>query len=245
MSLLNPKSLISRLPKVSQGITPAQWIILGLLTLIFLVGTLPGYFSGQWSWSHPPKIQNVQSFRQLEKEGLNVPGWENVDHAKITIGGKGWIVQRSLVPGHGLLDIFLLPQLYYLDLPMIDWLDLNGLERWSTDSFQTLKFQANNSSSNPITARFFRAWKDDTNAIVQWYAWPQGGNYSPSRWFWKDQQAQIRRQRIPWVAVALKIPIDPLSELKENKELALSLAKSVQNALESQFFVPMGYSLKN
>jgi cyanoexosortase B-associated protein len=241
MNILNSNSFIARMPKIFQKVNKIQWLILVILTLVFLIGALPGYLSGQWSWTHPPQVRNIKIFRQLEKTGLNVPGWENLAHKSIRIGGKTWIIQSALAPGHDPFAIFLLPQFYYLDLPLIDWLDLNGIEREATDSYQTLKFQTGDFSSNQVTARFFRSWKKDTDAIIQWYAWPGGGNASPSRWFWRDQQAQVRRQRIPWIAVSLKIPIDPLSELKDNEKLALSLAKSVQTTLETQIFKPMNY----
>lgn len=241
MNSLKSNYWVGRMPKISKNITRIQWLILGILTIIFLAGSLPSYIAGKWSWSHPPQVRNIQSFKQLEKTGLIIPGWEKLEHGVVRIGGHKWIVQSSKIPGHEPIEIFLLPQFYYLDLPMIDWLDLNGVERWSTDSEQVLKFQVGNASSNQVKARFFRAWKDDTDAVVQWYAFPHGGNYAPSRWFWKDQQAQIRNQRVPWVAVSLKIPIAPLSDLKDNQELALSLAKSVQNTLDNQVFKSMLY----
>ena len=51
-----------------------------------------------------------------------------------------------------------------------------------------------------------------------------------------DQQAQLKRQRVPWVAVSVKIPIEPLSELKDAEPLAKSLAQTIQATLDKNIF---------
>ena len=87
-------------------------------------------------------------------------------------------------------------------------------------------------ASAKVEARFFRAWTQRrTVAVLQWYAWSGGGNPAPSRWFFADQLAQLRRNRVPWVAVCLQIPIEPLGDIEASRPLAESLGKVVQTAL--------------
>ena len=64
--------------------------------------------------------------------------------------------------------------------------------------------------------------------MVQWYAFPSGGGYSNFSWFWRDQIAQLHQSRVPWIAVCLKIPIEPLANLDEVQPLAESLARQIQ-----------------
>jgi cyanoexosortase B-associated protein len=87
-----------------------------------------------------------------------------------------------------------------------------------------------------VKARFFRAWNQQTFAVVQWYAFNNGGHFSPANWFWQDQLAQLSDRRVPWVAVCLKIPIEPLGELKDAQSVAESLAKTVQTQLNNTVF---------
>jgi cyanoexosortase B-associated protein len=68
--------------------------------------------------------------------------------------------------------------------------------------------------------------------VVQWYAWLGGGHYDPSVWYWLDQWAQLKRQRVPWIAVSLVIPLEPTKELQTLTPFALNLAKEVQSNLE-------------
>ena len=68
--------------------------------------------------------------------------------------------------------------------------------------------------------------------MVQWYAWLGGGHYDPSVWYWLDQWAQLKRQRVPWIAVSLLIPLEPMKELQTLTPFALNLATEVQSYLE-------------
>jgi cyanoexosortase B-associated protein len=132
----------------------------------------------------------------------------------------------------------LLPQSYYLNKPQVEWMDLNGLEAWKTDSYDKLKVTIENEKqTETVTTRFFRGWnRQQTFAVVQWYAFPQGGHYSATRWFWQDQLAQLHRSRVPWIAVSLKIPIEPLGEIVTAKPLAESLVKTIQMRLQTNAF---------
>jgi cyanoexosortase B-associated protein len=71
---------------------------------------------------------------------------------------------------------------------------------------------------------------------LEWYAWPGGGSNAAFQWFWRDQLAQLRQQRLPWVAVSVQIPMDAFSDLKEQESIAKSVAESIQSALETQIF---------
>jgi len=236
MSSLKSQFFASNITKITQRITPIQWLILTALTLILIFTVLPGYIAGKWSWSTPPQVNHIKQLVKLQKKGINPPEWKILKQQTIPIGAGKWSVQIAEVPDHDPFTLLLLPQVYYLNQPIIDWLDINGIERWETDSKQTLDFQTDSSPPAKVSARFFRAWNQQTYAVVQWYSWPYGGNGSPSHWFWKDQKAQISRQRVPWVAVCLVVPIEPLSNLKDNQSFVLSLAKSVQTELDSQVF---------
>jgi cyanoexosortase B-associated protein len=108
------------------------------------------------------------------------------------------------------------------------------------DSERDLQFSANNGSQSVrVKARLFRAWNDkQTFAVVQWYARPDGGDYSVLSWFVKDQIAQLQDQRIPWVAVCLKIPIEPLGEIDRVETKIKALATQVQQSLMETAFTP-------
>jgi cyanoexosortase B-associated protein len=65
---------------------------------------------------------------------------------------------------------------------------------------------------------------------------PSGGDYSSLKWFWLDRLAQLKRDRVPWIAVCIKMPIEPLGDLQIAKPAAESLAKTVESALLSEPF---------
>ncbi|HEY9663536.1 MAG TPA: cyanoexosortase B system-associated protein, partial [Allocoleopsis sp.] len=84
-----------------------------------------------------------------------------------------------------------------------------------------------------VSARFFRGWNQEhTYAVVQWYAWSNGGSPAPMDWFWVDQQSQWRdHQHTPWVAVSLLLPLPPLGDLETVQAQAISLGQVVQTTL--------------
>jgi cyanoexosortase B-associated protein len=124
-------------------------------------------------------------------------------------------------------------------------MDIDGLVKWQTDSYTKVQFEVEKSLSDKsagtakpttpsakVEARFFRAWTQRrTVAVLQWYAWSGGGNPAPSHWFFADQLAQLRRNRVPWVGVCLQIPIEPLGDIEASRPFAESLGKIVQSAL--------------
>ncbi|MGF1482253.1 MAG: cyanoexosortase B system-associated protein [Cyanophyceae cyanobacterium] len=219
-----PKSRPSSFPRLKGR---SRLALALLLALLLGIAAVPGYLSGNWLWSDLPET-DLTAVRAL-KQGLSLPGWETIDQATVRIGSHQWSAQL-MSNAEQQATLFLLPQTYYRNQPEVEWMDVRGAERWKTDSSQTLQFSL--PQTNTVTAHFFRAWNQrNTFAVVQWYAWPSGGHYAPARWFWLDQQAQLKRQRVPWVAVYLKIPITPLGELEAERTQAESLAKTVQLAL--------------
>lgn len=216
----------------------ARSILLLALILTIAIGAIPGYLSGQWLWSDipiiPPAI--INSLRGLRQTGLPLPGWQMLDQAAVEIGGNSWSVQVIEKAGQEPVTLFLMPPEYYRSQPQVEWTDLNSVQRWKVADYQTLTFPAGGTRSGQITASFFRAWRNQTFAVVQWYAWPGGGHFAPARWFWLDQSAQLRRQRVPWIAVCLAIPMPPLEELKAAQPQAKSLAETVQATLEEEIF---------
>jgi cyanoexosortase B-associated protein len=221
---------------MKQRFSISQIVLLVLLLLVILLGALPGYLSGKWSWADLPKINNVRQLINLRKTGLTLPGWKTLGHTEVQIGGNKWSVQVIEQQGITPITLFLMPQNYYKKHPQVDWVDLEGVEKWKTDEQQVLKFPAGEENQAQVTAHFFRAWNQQTFAVVQWYAWFGGGHFAISQWFWNDQLAQLHQRRVPWVAVCLKIPIEPFSELKTVESLAKTLGETVQSTLNQQVF---------
>jgi cyanoexosortase B-associated protein len=125
----------------------------------------------------------------------------------------------------------------------VEWTDLQGTQDWTEDSEQHPRI----SFANPahpgqkvtITPRFLRGWHklEDgtivTSAVLEWYVWPQGGHWSPNPWFWQDWLAQWRSQRLPWIAVAILIPLEPLGQAETAWPVLEPLAEIVQQELDA------------
>jgi cyanoexosortase B-associated protein len=222
--------------KIKKQITIAQLVPILLLIVAIAIGAIPGYLSGTWSWSDLPQISHISQIKNLRKTGLTLPNWKTLEQQEVAIGGNKWSYQVIQKEGQEPVALLLMPQDYYKSHPQVEWTDIDGVERWKTDSQKTLKFSGEEGKDEQVIAQFFRAWNKTTFAVVQWYAWLGGGNYSPLQWFLADQQAQFHRRRVPWVAVSLKIPIEPLESLESTEALAQSLAQTVQTTLEQEIF---------
>jgi cyanoexosortase B-associated protein len=226
------------LAKRQEGWSKAQIIIIIILVILLIIGAFPGYLrGGNWTWSDLPQVENINQVKSVLKTGLELPGWQIIKQQEVRIGGHKWSAQMMKQENSKPVMLLLLPQSYYLNKPEVEWMDINGIERWKTDSNRQLNFTiTKNSRSVSVKARFFRAWNQQTFAVVQWYAFNNGGHFSPANWFWQDQLAQLSDRRVPWVAVCLKIPIEPLGELKDAQSVAESLAKTVQTQLNNTVF---------
>lgn len=222
-----------------------------MLVLLFLVvliglGALPGYLKGgNWSWQQPLSVATLKQLRSIRQTGIEVPGWRSATSKRVTIGGHQWSLQEiapqaadptSTDPKVMLL---LLPQNSNKSQPQVEWTDISSAQRWQQDSEQRLKFTAVVPSSGSrlatqakVEANFFRGWNQrQTYAVVQWYAWTSGGHSAPSQWYWADRVTQLRRTRLPWVAVAILIPIEPLGDIETARPVAETLGRSVQTTL--------------
>ncbi|MBR8827268.1 MAG: cyanoexosortase B system-associated protein [Gomphosphaeria aponina SAG 52.96 = DSM 107014] len=203
---------------------------IALLILLTAIGAIPGYISGNWSWANLPPVTNLSQIRNLRQTGLTLPNSKTVGQKKIALGAHQWLAQIIQKSGEKPVILLLQTQDDHREQPEVEWMDINGFERWKTDSYRQLNFPVDREYK--VKARFFRAWNQrQTFAVVQWYATPQGGNYSPAWWFWADQLAQLRGTRVPWIAVCLQIPMEPLGDLNVATPKAKALAQEVQTAL--------------
>jgi len=220
--------------------------VVGFLLALVAFGALPGYWTGNWPWSKLPPVTNLKQIKAIRNQGLEIPGWQTLEQAIVSIGGNKWSFQRIQQDNQKPLLLLLLPQNGPKSQPQVEWADINGFfqtyartqtnGKWQTDSYTKLLFTAETSTPTTsvaqVKARLFRAWNgQQTFAMVQWYASPEGGYSVPSHWFWSDQFAQLHRKRVPWVAVCLQIPIKPLGNIEEYQPLAESLGKLIQSTL--------------
>ncbi|MEM9149427.1 MAG: cyanoexosortase B system-associated protein [Cyanobacteria bacterium P01_F01_bin.3] len=229
-------------------------IVIAALALFIAVSALPRYASS-WPWSNPLKVPNQPALQAIRDEGITLPGWLPDEQVKTKIGGDTWSIQQLSAADDGPFakaspsTIFLLmrPQVWEADQPEVEWLDLKGAQQWQTDSHQSLRFKVSvnsriNSVDDSETIRintdFFRAWsKEQTYAVLQWYACPTGGSPSPAWWFWADQKAQWQhRKRMPWVAVSVWLPIEPLSDIGIYEATATDLGTAVHQELLNTVF---------
>ncbi|OLP17801.1 cyanoexosortase B system-associated protein [Leptolyngbya sp. 'hensonii'] len=230
------------LPKRLQNLPLSRSVILLLLVLLVGIGAVPGYLGGKWPWQRVPQVTALKELQNLRKQGLTLVGWPTLNYQVIKLGGHKWILQEVGIPASakrpGLegdkIDLLLLPQEGTVSQPQVEWTDIIGSQRWETDSLKKSSFSLAASSDKQVEFRFLRAWNDrQTYALSQWYAWPGGGSPSPSQWFWTDQAAQLRGVRLPWVAVSILIPIEPLGNIDQVLPTAQSLGQAVQSALMS------------
>ncbi|MGI0492061.1 cyanoexosortase B system-associated protein [Alkalinema pantanalense CENA528] len=220
-----------------------RWGLLALLLVLLLVGAIPGYLKGSWFWQSPPPVTVLQNLKHLRQHGLPLPGWQMTKQRTLTLGDHIWSVQESQDSQQNTAIVFLFTQNGPKDQPQVEWMDLNGIQQWDTDSQQSLTFTVSptnspaNSQPVTVTAQLFRAWnRQQTYAVLQWYAWPTGGSPVPSHWFMADRLAQLHRQRQPWVAVSALLEIEPLDDLGNYRDRIDSFGKTIQSALLETVF---------
>jgi cyanoexosortase B-associated protein len=222
------------------------------LVAIAVAITLPHYFTGNWSWMTPEP--NFAPLIELRQTGLTVPGWRTQTQQKVILGGHSWSLQAiaPLEPKTAVLTIpnrithspyliLLRPQMSQTDQPQVEWTDIDGVQSWTIDQQQHLRFVVKPSGIMPAglehsfksTARFFRGRNSvQTYAVLQWYAWANGGSPTPARWFVADQLAQWRaRHPLSWVAVCLLIPLDPLADIASVESVASQLGQAIHAEL--------------
>jgi cyanoexosortase B-associated protein len=218
-------------------------IIAGLL--IMLISAIPSYLSQDWIWQERPLVRSLSQLKSLRTHKIDLPGFETIDQAEVSIGGGKWSLQILQKERETPLFLFLLTPNDPYDKPEVEWVDMNGFQkwdfsdseskRWKTDSYRNLTVTFDQKT---IKTRFFRGWNvQQTFAVVQWYAFPNGGNPSPAHWFWSDFFAQLTGKRIPWIAVSLQIPIEPLGDIEKVQPLAESLVEMIQVTLTENYFL--------
>ncbi len=222
----------------SAKLSRAKIVLLTILTVLMLLGAVPGYVAGgKWAWYSAPEVPNLNQLRAIKGEGIPIPGWQTQPPQSPIPADQQWHMQE-VAQGAQKATVFLLPQTGIKHQPQVEWADLEGRQRWQSDSYQTLNL-AIDAPSQQFTTRFFRAWtKARTYAVVQWYAQPLGGNPVPSQWYIADRLAQWQRRRVPWVAVSIQVPMEPLDDLSKYQGQVATIAKAVQTGLVTTTFKP-------
>jgi len=234
--------MISSRPDSSRSPRSKLLIVLFMLAIATFI-TLPNYFTGNWAWQRVSQLEPVETLKAIQSKGLALPGWHTLEQDRLEIGGHKWSVQAIVPEAEAATAtiqeatlLMLRPQTWQRDMPQVDWVDINGAQRWTADSMQSLKFAVPGTGQPiEIETRFFRGWHEkQTYAVLQWYAWKTGGSSAPGSWFWTDQFSQLRdRRRTAWVAVSILMPIPPLGDINTHKPQAEALGKLVQSTLTS------------
>lgn len=222
-------------------------ILLLFLLIILVVGTVPGYITGKWSWENTPQFSNFKYLRQIREDGLTISDLPTISHKQLLIADHKWLLQTVKKDNQSVVLLLLVPN-GPKEQPQVEWMDINGFNRWKTDSHQRVKFTLEtpgdeNGTRDPekqssnIEARFFRGWTNQqTYAVMQWYAWPGGGSPEPGDWFWTDRLAMISKKRISWVAVNILLPIEPLADIDQYLPELKSIGQKIQVSLTKQAF---------
>ena len=211
-----------------------QITLLIFLSILLAVGTVPGYLAGKWQWQNPPAVKVLGALKQIRKQGIEIPGWRTTEQKSMILGEHPWSIQtiESETKHANTKDtatVFLFTQNGPRDQPQVEWSDLNGVQRWKRDSESQQNFTAN---QVPVTARLFRAWNSKrTYAVMQWYAWSEGGHPEPSHWFFADRLAQFQGKRQPWIAVSILLPMEPLDDLNKYRDKITALAQPIESRL--------------
>jgi cyanoexosortase B-associated protein len=232
------------LPRSSSRSPLIKLLVVLFVLAIATVSVIPSYVTGNWAWKRVATLEQVKELKTIQKSGVVVPGWKNLEQGILEVGGHKWSVQAIVPEAQAktatLRDatiLMLRPQTQQRDLPQVDWVDIKGAQRWTEDSIQSLKFSVSGKNQpSEVEARFLRGWHEkQTYAVLQWYAWEEGGSAAPSHWFWTDQLSQLRdRRRSAWVAVSILMPIPPLGEIEAFRPQAEAIGKLVQSTLISR-----------
>ena len=228
--------MVSLTKSLKQFSSRTKPILLLFLLVLIAFGAVPGYLSQNWPWKQPPPVPHLKEIIALRKTGLTIPGWQTVSQEIKQVAGHKWSYQTIQRDQNTQAVLMILPQNGPKEQPQVEWVDIKGFWRWKTDKYRTAEFTVG-SKDNPnqtakVQATYFQAWNpNQTYAVLQWYAFPYGGNPHSSKWFWADQFAQWQKQRVPWIAVNIQIPIEPLGDIEKVWPLAQSLGQSVQATL--------------
>ncbi len=241
MAKLKPVKQSPQSPPRSRG------VITGVLLVMFLAGFILSS-TGQRFWQELPPVPNLGALRELRNTGLAVSGWTSPDQAKLRVGSHDWSVQTLEVPGQRVGLLMLFPQTGPKETPGVEWSDVDGFYQWQPDKVRSLTFHTEDPAAT-VHARIFIARDSEktrivssrqTVAVAQWYAFADGGHFSTAQWFWRDQWAQLRHQRVPWIAVSLRLPVDPSSTLEDVTPQVTELSQAIQTSLMTLMNQPTG-----
>mgnify|MGYP001792567006 FL=1 len=217
-----------------------QWVLVIMLAALVAMVTLPGYIGGQWPWSTPLPVADTTEIKSLLKAPLALPGWESSSHQEVRIGRRPWSLAEYQLASGGTdgpgstFGLLMRPQMSADQQPEVEWVDMQGSQSWQINDRQVVRFSVP-AEGQPvkITTQYFRALDGrNTFAVMQWYAWPTGGHYAPGKWFWADQRQQWQqRERMPWVAVSILLPIEPVGDIRGHTEQMTAIAETVQQSL--------------
>ncbi|MDZ7961663.1 MAG: cyanoexosortase B system-associated protein [Aulosira sp. DedQUE10] len=226
---------------LSKFFKESQWtqvVVLLLLLLLFAIGSVSGYLTGKWQWQQLAPVTSLKELKHIRNSGLTLPGWQNVEQTEQEIGEHKWSLQLiKNQDSQTQAILLLLPQNGPMDKPEVEWTEVNGWGKsrwgkWEIAQYRSAQFTVKQPTETKVEARFFRASTPQTTfGVLQWYALPNGGNPSPLNWFLADQLAQWRKQRVPWVAVSVLIPMEPLGQVEKIWSLAESIGETIQAAL--------------
>lgn len=215
----------------------AQIVTLLLLLLILVIGAVPGYLKGNWQWEEPPPVTNLKKLKRIRQTGLALPGWQTIEQAEQPIGEQKWSLQLIKKQDSKIEAVLLLlPQNGPRKQPQVEWTEINGWGRlrwgqWDIAQSRLVEFTVKQPQAK-VKARFFRAaTKEQTFAVLQWYAWRDGGDPSTLQWLLADQIAQLQKQRAAWVAVSILVPMEPLGKIDTVWSEVKSLGETVQDTL--------------
>jgi cyanoexosortase B-associated protein len=220
----------------SWHLSRAKFVLLVLLFGLILLGAAPHYLNQKWPWLMPPPIAQLKELRAIRQQGVPIQSWQTAAGQPLEMGEHHWY-QQSLAQGDRTATVLLLPQGSPTQQPQVEWNDIQGIQRWQTDSLKTLRVTGQ--APDPFETRFFRAWTPThTYAVLQWYAQSNGGSPVASKWYVVDRLAQWRQQRVPWIAVSVQMPMAPLDDLAKYQDGAIALAQDIQVSLQQQIFHP-------
>lgn len=228
------------MPSLSRPRTLTQIAIVSLLLVSLLLGAI-------WAWPQVPtwrspiKVPNAGALRQIREEGLPLPTDRTAKKAQVRIGGNRWVGQDLTADNGAIATILMRPQSGAKDLPYVDWSDLDGFFKWQQEDIQTLTVDiANTEPATQVKARWFIA-RDPRNtrvvhfpqrvAVAQWYALGAAGRPTILQWFWRDQWAQLQGGRMPWIAVSVRLPVEPGVELATTEATTTELITTIQGAI--------------
>ena len=217
-----------------------QWVVVAVLAGLVAIAALPNYLTGQWPWSANMPVPQLQEIRELYQTPLLLDGWDIALHETVKIGGSEWALSEYRTASSDGVEaksfgLLLKPQKSADKQPEVEWVDLQGAQGWRVNDLHTVRLSAAAATGKPIevSTRYFRGLNENsTLAVMQWYAWPTGGHFAPGRWFWADQARQWQqRERMPWVAICLLLPIEPVGDIRPHTDEMVAIAQAVQTSL--------------